>query len=102
MVLVVGVIVFGIAAVAAGRGDSMAEAYPDRPDFPLPWDRQVRAGDLEALRFSVGFRGYRMDEVDDVIDRMTSEIEQRDKRIEELEWHLSAAVTRLRDLHDDD
>jgi DivIVA domain-containing protein len=98
MVLVIGVIVFGIAAVAAGRGGALGEAFPDRPDVALPYDRPLRAGDLESLRFPVAFRGYRMDDVDDVFDRVASELEARDTRIAELEWQLHAAVARLREL----
>jgi DivIVA domain-containing protein len=99
MVLVIAVIVFGIAAVAAGRGGTLGEAYPDRPDLPLPPDRPLRADDLDVLRFSVGFRGYRMDEVDEVLDRITSELESRDKHIAELDWQLHTALTQLRELH---
>jgi DivIVA domain-containing protein len=99
MVLVIGVIVFGIAAVAAGRGGTLGEAYPDRPDTPLPDDRPLRAGDLDGLRFSVGFRGYRMDEVDEVLDRVSTELEARDKRIAELDWQLHTTLAQLRELH---
>jgi len=99
MVLVIGVIVFGIAAAAAGRGGALGEVFPDRPDVALPYDRPLRAGDLESVRFSVGFRGYRMDDVDDVFDRVASELEARDTRIAELEWQLRIAVARLRELH---
>lgn len=98
MVLVIGVIVFGIAAVAAGRGGVLAEAYPDRPDASLPYDRPVHAEDLDGLRFSVAFRGYRMDEVDEVLDRVMSELESRDKRIGELDWQLQTALGQLREL----
>jgi DivIVA domain-containing protein len=98
MVLVVGVVLFGVAAVAAGHGDAMREVYPDRPEIPLPPDRPLRADDLAAVRFSVGFRGYRMDEVDELVDRVTSELETRDKRIAELEWQLHTAVARFREL----
>jgi DivIVA domain-containing protein len=98
MVLVIGVVVFAIAAVAAGRGGTLGEVFPDRPDLSLPPDRPVRAGDLDALRFSVGFRGYRMDEVDEVLDRLTSELESRDKRMAELEWQLQTALDQLAEL----
>jgi DivIVA domain-containing protein len=99
MVVVIGVIVFGVAAVAAGRGGTMGEVYPDRPDAPLPWDRPLRAGDLDGLRFSVAFRGYRMDEVDDLLDRVASELEARDKRVAELDWQLTTITAQLRELH---
>jgi DivIVA domain-containing protein len=99
MVLVIGVIVFGVAAVAAGRGGTLGEAYPDRPDAALPDDRALRASDLDSLRFSVGLRGYRMDEVDEVLDRVSVELEARDKRIADLEWQLTAVTAQLRGTH---
>jgi DivIVA domain-containing protein len=83
LVIVAGVL-FAIAAVATGRGGSMAEAYPDRPDLRLPTDRAVEPADIERLRFSVGLRGYRMHEVDDVLDRLVDELAARDARIREL------------------
>ena len=54
----------GIAAVAAGRGTPLVEEYGDRPDLAVPADRPLTAADLRSVRFSLGFRGYRMDEVD--------------------------------------
>ena len=35
-------------------------------------------------------RGYRMDEVDDVLDRLAAEVQVRDARIDELETRLAA------------
>jgi DivIVA domain-containing protein len=75
----------GVAMVAAGRGTGLADAEPDRPDVQLPADRAMGKDDVDALRFSVGLRGYRMDEVDDVLDRLAGELALRDARIAELE-----------------
>jgi DivIVA domain-containing protein len=72
------------AAVAIGRGGAMARAYPDRPEVRLPADRPLTAEDLEDIDFSVTMRGYRMDEVDDVLQRLVSEIAERDALIAEL------------------
>jgi len=71
VVLVMG----GVAAVAAGRGTPMSEAYDDRPDALVPVERPLRADDLRRVRFSLGFRGYRMSEVDALLDRLASERE---------------------------
>ena len=76
-----------IAVVAAGMGDTMRTTSPDRsPGGELPVDEVDRAA-LDGLRFSLAFRGYRMDEVDVVVDRLASELERRDRRIAELEGH---------------
>ena len=85
LLLVVLAVLGGIAVVAAGRGSAMPDADPDRsPLAVLPPD-EVGGRDIERLRFSLAFRGYRMDEVDDVLDRLTAELDQRDARIAQLE-----------------
>jgi DivIVA domain-containing protein len=74
-----------ISVVAAGAGTTMGATSPDRsPGGELPVDDVDRAA-LEGLRFSLALRGYRMDEVDAVIDRLATELELRDRRIAELE-----------------
>jgi DivIVA domain-containing protein len=70
----------GIAVVAAGRGGSMAEAFDDRPDARVPADGPLTAQDLRRVRFSTAVRGYRMSEVDALLDRLAAEIEQRGDR----------------------
>lgn len=80
------VVLLGLtAAMAMGRGDAMARAYPDRPDVRLPAHRPLDAVDLEDVRFSVVLRGYRMDEVDDVMRRLVDEIAERDAQLAQYE-----------------
>ena len=67
----------GIAVVAAGRGTPMAEVYDDRPDARVPADRPLAGSDLRRVRFSLAFRGYRMSEVDALLDRVATELELR-------------------------
>jgi DivIVA domain-containing protein len=67
----------GIAVLAAGRGAPMAEAYDDRPDALVPADRPLAGDDLRRVRFSIALRGYRMSEVDTLLDRLAVELEQR-------------------------
>jgi DivIVA domain-containing protein len=66
----------GVAVVAAGRGVPMSRAYDDRPDVVLPADRPLAADDLRRVRFSLAFRGYRMSEVDALLDRLAREREE--------------------------
>ena len=68
----------GIAVVAAGRGAPMAEVYDDRPDARVPADRPLAGSYLRRVRFSLAFRGYRMSEVDALLDRMATELELRE------------------------
>ena len=65
-----------VAVVAAGRGDPMTEAYDDRPDALVPAEGPLRADDLRRVRFSLAFRGYRMSEVDALLDRLAREREE--------------------------
>lgn len=74
VVLVMG----GVAAVAAGRGAPMSEAYDDRPDALVPSGRPLAAGDLRRVRFPLAFRGYRMGEVDALLDRLAAQLEHDD------------------------
>jgi DivIVA domain-containing protein len=64
--------------VASGRGGSMAPAYDDRPDLALPEGRPLAAQDLRTVRFPLALRGYRMSDVDAVLARLATELEDRD------------------------
>jgi DivIVA domain-containing protein len=65
----------GVALVAAGRGAPLAEVYDDRPDATVPADGPVRPEDLRRVRFSLALRGYRMSEVDALLDRVATQLE---------------------------
>jgi DivIVA domain-containing protein len=75
LVLVMG----GIALVAAGRGEPMSEAYDDRPDQVLPVG-EITGGDLRRTRFSLALRGYRMSEVDALLDRLARQLDGESPR----------------------
>lgn len=64
--------------VAARGGVTMDGAYDDRRDVTLPADRALRADDVRAVRFTVGFRGYRKEEVDALLARLESELSVRE------------------------
>ena len=64
-----------IAVVAAGRGTPMSPAYGDSPDALVPADGTVTADDLRRIRFPLALRGYRMAEVDALIERLAEELE---------------------------
>jgi DivIVA domain-containing protein len=76
---VLAVAVMGVVAVVAtGRGGELDEVFDDRPDARVPADGPLRPEDLRRVRFSTAFRGYRMAEVDALLDRLTAELESRD------------------------
>jgi DivIVA domain-containing protein len=66
-----------IVVVAGGRGGTMAEVYDDRPDSRVQADGPLTPMDLRRVRFSTAFRGYRMSEVDSLLDRLAEEMEAR-------------------------
>jgi DivIVA domain-containing protein len=93
-ILVVLAVVAAVAAVAAGvlRGSSsdlvgLPEPTTTVPALQLPSDRFTGA-DLDRLRFSTGLRGYRMDVVDEVLDRLSAELRARDAEVGELRARL--------------
>jgi DivIVA domain-containing protein len=75
--VIVVVVMGAIAVVASGRGGSMAEVYDDRPDARVPADRPLTSHDIRRVRFSTAFRGYRMAEVDALLDRLAAELDER-------------------------
>lgn len=87
-VLVVGVLlvlaVVAVAvAVAMGRGDRLGPATVDRSPAGLPAG-PIGPADVADVRFNLALRGYRMAEVDAVLDRLAAELAERDARLVEL------------------
>jgi DivIVA domain-containing protein len=64
-----------IAVVAAGGKGSMAEVYDDRPDSRVQAEEPLTADDLRRVRFTTALRGYRMSEVDALLERLAGELE---------------------------
>jgi DivIVA domain-containing protein len=91
LVVVVGAVT--LAAVGGGEGGGLPDVPPERLVDPLPPDRPIAREDVEALRFPLALRGYRMADVDDALGRMGAELAERDARIAELESALAGAAT---------
>ncbi|UYM06176.1 DivIVA domain-containing protein [Solicola gregarius] len=73
------VAVLAAAFVVAARGGvTITQAYDDRRDVTLPADRALRGDDLRDVRFTVGFRGYRREEVDALLARLGAEMSVRE------------------------
>ncbi|MFK0190514.1 DivIVA domain-containing protein [Kitasatospora sp. NPDC090308] len=85
IVIAMALVVGGAAVVALGGGGTLPEAEHDRLTVRLPQDRALSRTDVDELRLPMALRGYRMDEVDDVLDRLGAELALRDARIAELE-----------------
>lgn len=80
--LVVVLVAIGlVAAVASGRiSGGLGPATSTRPYVGLP-EGPVVAADVDAVRFSLGLRGYRMDEVDAVLEKLREELRERDEEL---------------------
>jgi DivIVA domain-containing protein len=85
-IAVVVIAILGVAAIAAagGMGEMARDPVQDTYRQDLPSDRPLRAEDIQGLRFGIALRGYSMSQVDDILDRLTREIADRDAKISEL------------------
>ncbi|TFV91609.1 DivIVA domain-containing protein [Blastococcus sp. CT_GayMR20] len=90
-VLVVGGLLFLGASALLGRGETQPPAELDRSPVELPDDRPVISDDVRALRMSVVLRGYRMTEVDWLLDQFALILDERDARIAALTARLHPA-----------
>ncbi len=81
--LVVGGGLFLLASFAFGRGEELAPMPPDGTPVELP-DGRFGSEAIRALRISVVLRGYRMDEVDWILDMLAKQLDERDAEITRL------------------
>lgn len=61
----------------------LVEPTPTLPPVLLP--DHPSASDVSRIRFSLGLRGYRMDQVDEVLDRLARALAERDALIDALQ-----------------
>jgi DivIVA domain-containing protein len=62
--------------------DGLDEPVASLPPVLLP--ENAGPSDVDQLRFAVGLRGYRMDQVDQVLDELRDQIAAKDRKISEL------------------
>jgi DivIVA domain-containing protein len=75
--VVVGIAVLVGLAIVLGLVDSPMSTEPsDRLDAGIPADRHLTSHDIGELRFRVGLRGYRMDDVDQALDRLRDSLRE--------------------------
>jgi DivIVA domain-containing protein len=89
-VAVVGGLLFLGGSVLLGRGETQPPADPDRSPLELPEDRPVTADDVRGVRMSVTVRGYRMTEVDWLLEQFATALDERDAELAGLRARLSA------------
>ena len=91
-VLVVGGLLFLGASLLLGRGETQPPAELDRSPVELPDDRPVTGEDVRGLRISPAFRGYRMAEVDWLLDQLARTLDERDAAIAALRAGTAAGA----------
>ena len=91
-VLVVAVLLFLGASLLMGRGETQPPAELDRSPVELPDDRPVTGDDVRGLRIPVAVRGYRMTEVDWLLEQFADALEERDAEIASLRALLAEAL----------
>jgi DivIVA domain-containing protein len=84
VMLLVAAVVFLLAAVVFGRGEELAPLAPGSSPTWLPV-QEVTGKDVRKVRYQLVLRGYKMSEVDWVMGRLGSEIDELRARVSELE-----------------
>ncbi|MFI6101250.1 DivIVA domain-containing protein [Lentzea sp. NPDC051213] len=84
VMVAVAAVVFLLAALVFGRGEELAPLPPGASPTRLPAE-DISAEDVRELKFQQVFRGYKMSEVDWVLQRLATEVGALRARVEELE-----------------
>ena len=80
-ILLVGIVVLCfVVALMLGFGGGMGRPTSSLSHEPLP-EGDLHDEDLAELRFDVTARGYRMSQVDGVVDRLRRELREKDEHI---------------------
>ncbi|MGO4603203.1 cell division protein DivIVA [Terrabacter sp. 2YAF2] len=93
-ILVVGIVVlcFVVALVLGLAGGGLGRGTTSLSHEPLP-DEPIRDADFDDLVFDVGARGYRMSQVDGVVDRLRRELREKDAEIAVLRGDEAAVAS---------
>lgn len=89
VMVLVAAVVFLLASVVFGRGEELPPLPPGASPTRLPASG-VAAEDLREVRFQLVLRGYKMSEVDWVLERVGAELEELRARVTELEKSATA------------
>lgn len=84
VMLLVAAVVFLLAAAVFGRGEELAPLPPGSSPTRLP-ARDITGEDVRNVRYQLVVRGYKMSEVDWVMRRLGTEIDELRARVAELE-----------------
>jgi DivIVA domain-containing protein len=88
--LVVATIVFGVTVMVSGGDPGLTPVEPDGKALPLPSDRPLGEEDIFRTKFDTAFRGYRMAQVDQALQRAAYDIGYKGELIGVLEAEVAA------------
>jgi DivIVA domain-containing protein len=88
--LVVAAIVFGVTVMLGGGDPGLTPVEPDGRALPLPSDRPLGEEDIVRTRFDTAFRGYRMAQVDQALQRAAYDVGYKGELIGVLEAEVLA------------
>ncbi|GLY95472.1 DivIVA domain-containing protein [Actinoplanes sp. NBRC 103695] len=88
--LVVAAIIFGVTVMIGGGDSGLTPTEPDGRALPLPSDRPLGEEDVSHTRFDTAFRGYRMSQVDQALQRAAYDIGYKGELIGVLEAEVIA------------
>lgn len=88
--LVVATIVFGVTVMVSGGDSGLTPVEPDGRALPLPSDRPLGEEDVVRTKFDTAFRGYRMSQVDQALQRAAYDIGYKGELIGVLEGEVTA------------
>jgi len=88
--LVVAAIVFGVTVMLGGGDSGLTPVEPDGRAVPLPSDRPLGEDDVVRTKFDTAWRGYRMGQVDQALQRAAYDIGYKGELISVLEAEVAA------------
>jgi hypothetical protein len=91
--LVVGVAVFYVVALVFGNASELVEVDPDDRPNRLHIPAPISSAELMHLQLPVSVRGYRMSDTDQLLDRLSDELADREQEIVDLREQLSRAAS---------
>ena len=75
VLVLIAVVLFAVASVVFGRGEPLPPLPRDTTATVLPASG-VTSADIDAVKFAQTLRGYKISEVDWVLDRLGQELDQ--------------------------
>ena len=81
--IAVAAVLFVLGSMLFGRGEQLPPLPKGPPATVLPADK-VTGADVDAVKFSLVFRGYKASEVDWVLDRLARQIDDLRAELDEV------------------